>query len=79
VSRQGTDKGKRAIRNSIGPGSYASIFERARFVRVHCVSMRASVRHTAVDVTDARCARLKGVVCVRPPAYRAGPNAGRPS
>jgi hypothetical protein len=33
----------------------------------------------SVDPNDARCARLKGLVCVRPPADRAGPNAGPPS
>jgi hypothetical protein len=30
------------------------------------------------DHTDARCLRSKGIVCVRAPAYQAGPNAGRP-
>jgi RNA polymerase sigma factor (sigma-70 family) len=33
----------------------------------------------SVDHTEARCARSKGVVRVRPPAYRAGLNAARPS
>jgi hypothetical protein len=33
----------------------------------------------SVDPTEARCARLNGVVCVRPPAYQAAPNAGWPS
>jgi hypothetical protein len=31
-----------------------SAFERARFVRIHSVSIRTSVRHTTGDVTDAR-------------------------
>jgi hypothetical protein len=33
----------------------------------------------SVDPTDARCARLKGVVCVQPPACRTGPNTDRSS
>ena len=33
----------------------------------------------SVDHTEARCAKLKGVVCVSPPACRAGPKAALPS
>jgi hypothetical protein len=36
------------------------------------------IRSAGVDYTDALCAKVTGIVCVRPPACRAGPK-GRPA
>src|SRR4051812_13862541 len=36
------------------------------------------MKDAAVDHTEARCAKLTGVACVRPPTCRVGPNAASP-
>jgi hypothetical protein len=46
---------------------------------IECIETRSYSPDASVDPTDARCAKLKGVVCVRPPAWLAAPNTAPPS